>query len=342
MRATSNGVLTTTILVLLLCVCNSPPTFYCRSTSFEDGLSWPTRTYWNESEVDSLRLERQIEGHLRQSSINRNGCGIARLRDWHRQQNSYICRGRSASSTNNATLDETQANGQTNRMTAGYIPSREEAPSFVAVNTPPIFCGGVLIAENLVATAAHCVPRNGGHAGVFVKVDSQIVNAAQVCKVPRGDIAIIRLARSLRISARIRPACVEMNRRPAQGSACLAVGDGRINRSMRRDPNGPRAMPMAQQPNCGWGFQRYDRDYKCYLSTGGFTGSTCPGDSGSPIFCFENCGGQTRMFVTGVLSWGPASQQVCTPGMKFISGYNDFVSTRNEFAATVAACSRGY
>ncbi|KXJ23472.1 Transmembrane protease serine 6 [Exaiptasia diaphana] len=136
------------------------------------------------------------------------------------------------------------------RIVGGSIARRGSWPWQVAVGkrsgSNP-FCGGSIIAPNWIVTAAHCFRPNpspqhyivtaGEHNLRKKERDEQVMEVEKIIRHPNynelenhkydNDIALMKLKRSIKYNAKVRPVCLPSRSFPA-GTNCYVTGWGRV------------------------------------------------------------------------------------------------------------------
>lgn len=161
-------------------------------------------------------------------------------------------------------LDPNCGQAPKRRLSASVNASEGEFPSFVALKMnvwgqewgPGIACGGVLITNQLVLTAAHCIEKKWDihaeptiwsplywwqHNIKGIQVSRRCVSTRYQLNPIIYDIAVLRLERPLELSRLVQTACLP-EREHGLREQLWAVGHGRIND--KRGPIGGRLQKM--------------------------------------------------------------------------------------------------
>lgn len=291
-------------------------------------------------------------------------CGKAKYQEWQTRQRGFDC----PRSSNRSFCQEEEEEERHQETDSGHKERGKHRMSF-GVNVKPgefpsqaqliwrydravYGCGGTLIHKDLIITAGHCVPRRGSYGrgqailgttwrlnsrrdGVVVPVERwcRLREFYMIGQAPYYDVGLVKLRYPVTYGPNIQPACLDLTRRHRDNTNCVIVGTGKISEAERYAAK-VQAMPM-RRIRQSW---REMPDTSSYMSASReWAGNPCPGDSGSPLYCYDTCTpGTTKTFVVAAVSSGPFNS--CIRGRRVALNFADFNKLRSKIEAMMRSC----
>ncbi|XP_067457103.1 trypsin-1-like [Thunnus thynnus] len=206
------------------------------------------------------------------------------------------------------------------KIVGGYECQPHTEPHQVSLNAGYHFCGGSLVSENWVVSAAHCYKsrievRLGEHHIGVNEGNEQFISASLIIRHPHfnrysleNDVMLLKLSEPAILNQYVQPVALPTSCAPA-GTMCKVTGWGNTM-SSASDSNRLQCLeiPILSDEDCHNSYPggMIDNTMFCagYLEGGK---DSCQGDSGGPVVC----NGELQ----GVVSWGYGCAEKNHPGV---------------------------
>ncbi|XP_050596291.1 serine protease nudel isoform X2 [Bombus affinis] len=221
------------------------------------------------------------------------------------------------------------------RVVGGRASHPKAWPFLVAIYKDGVFyCGGTILNELWVLTAAHCLE---GYVGRYFEVQAGILRQNSFSPMSQSrkarytvmysqynarhlqnDIGMIMLDDPLRFNRWVRPVCLPgpnllgpmWRNKPEPNTTCIAIGWGTTT-EYGLNPDHLREVEVPILADCKYEEDRNDASICAGYPHGGR--DACQGDSGGPLLC-RNPYSTSQWYVAGVVSHGQGCAQPDEPG----------------------------
>ncbi|XP_063149122.1 trypsin I-P1-like [Candoia aspera] len=206
------------------------------------------------------------------------------------------------------------------KIVGGYTCQKHSVPYQVSLNSGYHFCGGAILNNQWIVSAAHCYKsriqvRLGEHSLSKNDGSEQYINSVKVIRHPRynsqnmdNDIMLIKLSKPASLNSRVSAVPLPSSC-PSNGARCLISGWGNTLSSGTNMPDLLQCLnaPVLSQSQCSRAYPgKITSNMICigYLEGGK---DSCQGDSGGPAVC--------NGVLQGIVSWGIGCAQKGYPGV---------------------------
>ncbi|XP_028325995.1 trypsin-3-like [Gouania willdenowi] len=212
---------------------------------------------------------------------------------------------------------------QDDKIVGGYECRKNSVPYQVSLFTGYNYCGGILLSDEWVLSAAHCKPKSnlevrlGEHDIWEPEGTEQHIMSAKFIRHPSynprsqdNDIMLIKLSQRANLNSYVRPVTLP-SKCASDGTMCQVSGWG----SLRASDEGSRyphklqclEVPLLSEDTC---FNAYPFQITENMICAGYLEGgkdSCQGDSGGPLVCDGA--------LQGVVSWGHGCALRKKPGV---------------------------
>ncbi|KAL0114337.1 hypothetical protein PUN28_011533 [Cardiocondyla obscurior] len=253
-------------------------------------------------------------------------------------------------------------NVRVKRIVGGVESTPGDWPFLAALLGGPeqiFYCAGVLIADQWVLTASHCVGNHSDVSGWTIQLGitrrlshtylGQKMKVKRVIPHPYynlgaaydNDVALFQLERRVQYHEHLRPVCLptaDTNLEP--NTNCTIIGWGKKNdsESSEYEPAvNEVVVPIVPRQLCNlWLIGHKDLNVTDGMICAGYESGgkdSCQGDSGGPLLCQNK---DNRWFVGGIVSWGIYCAHPKLPGVyayvpKYVTWIHKEMSKYSEY-----------
>ncbi|XP_033127295.1 limulus clotting factor C-like [Anneissia japonica] len=234
-----------------------------------------------------------------------------------------------------------------------------------------LICGGSVITDTLVLTAAHCVrerssKREFANTTYTVEVgkyyrnyhnrDQEWIQSINVTEIfvhhnynpftLEGDIAVLRLEKAMNYTSRVRPVCIptlsgtKRNLKPGNKGVLTGWGKTHGRKHGLPDVLQQATIPVVSRLRCQRNYQNaYPDNHNIIVTRNMFCAGfeeggvdSCTGDSGGPMVFSRGEGEMKSWYIEGIVSWGSPGGQCGLPNeFGVYTKVSKYLSWLNEF-----------